>query len=109
MFLLRSPVTLQHSCRRACHALKGENSRLHPEDAQPTVNVVSLLVQHNLKYVISNAHCFGGIGWAMTEFSWDVKYAGLQIMASKKAAFFSALEVDRVMGMDHSSKFQDGI
>ncbi|XP_061967917.1 endoglucanase 11-like isoform X1 [Populus nigra] len=36
-----------------------------------------------LEYVIGNAHCFGGIGWAMTEFSWDVKYAGLQIMASK--------------------------
>ncbi|KAJ6997905.1 hypothetical protein NC653_014209 [Populus alba x Populus x berolinensis] len=36
-----------------------------------------------LMYVISNAHCFGGIGRAMTEFSWDVWYAGLQIMASK--------------------------
>ncbi|KAJ4982243.1 hypothetical protein NE237_033080 [Protea cynaroides] len=36
-----------------------------------------------LNYVINNAHCFGGIGWAMTEFSWDVKYAGVQILASK--------------------------
>ncbi|KAK9284879.1 hypothetical protein L1049_024059 [Liquidambar formosana] len=36
-----------------------------------------------LKYVINKAHCFGGIGWAITEFSWDVKYAGLQIIASK--------------------------
>ncbi|XVE78412.1 hypothetical protein DITRI_Ditri13aG0142900 [Diplodiscus trichospermus] len=36
-----------------------------------------------LKYVINKAHCFGGIGWAITEFSWDVKYAGIQIMASK--------------------------
>ncbi|CAL1407183.1 unnamed protein product [Linum trigynum] len=36
-----------------------------------------------LKYVIENAHGFGGIGWAITEFSWDVKYAGIQIMASK--------------------------
>ncbi|XP_010244161.1 PREDICTED: endoglucanase 11-like [Nelumbo nucifera] len=36
-----------------------------------------------LKYVINNAHCFGGIGWAITEFSWDVKYAGVQIIASK--------------------------
>ncbi|XP_027064026.1 endoglucanase 11 isoform X2 [Coffea arabica] len=36
-----------------------------------------------LKYVIDKAHCFGGIGWAITEFSWDVKYAGLQIIASK--------------------------
>lgn len=36
-----------------------------------------------LKYVISKAHSFGGIGWAITEFSWDVKYAGLQLVASK--------------------------
>ncbi|XVF31799.1 hypothetical protein REPUB_Repub17cG0023600 [Reevesia pubescens] len=36
-----------------------------------------------LKYVVNKAHCFGGIGWAITEFSWDVKYAGIQIMASK--------------------------
>ncbi|XP_027346298.1 endoglucanase 11-like [Abrus precatorius] len=34
-------------------------------------------------YVISKAHTFGGIGWAITEFSWDVKYAGLQVLASK--------------------------
>ncbi|KAJ4837887.1 hypothetical protein Tsubulata_041047 [Turnera subulata] len=39
-----------------------------------------------LKYVIEKAHSFGGIGWAMREFSWDVKYAGLQIMASKLLA-----------------------
>ncbi|KAK7316558.1 hypothetical protein RJT34_00112 [Clitoria ternatea] len=35
------------------------------------------------EYLISNAHTFGGIGWAITEFTWDVKYAGLQILASK--------------------------
>lgn len=35
-----------------------------------------------LKYVINNAHGFGGTGWAITEFSWDVKYAGVQIIAS---------------------------
>ncbi|KAJ7964806.1 Endoglucanase [Quillaja saponaria] len=34
-------------------------------------------------YVITNAHSFGGTGWAITEFSWDVKYAGLQVIASK--------------------------
>lgn len=33
-------------------------------------------------YVTENAHSFGGVGWAMTEFSWDVKYAGVQVMAS---------------------------
>ncbi|PON84499.1 Glycoside hydrolase [Trema orientale] len=36
-----------------------------------------------LKYVIDKAHCFGGTGWAITEFSWDVKYAGLQLLATK--------------------------
>ena len=32
---------------------------------------------------IQNAHGLGGTGWAMTEFSWDVKYAGLQVLATK--------------------------
>lgn len=36
-----------------------------------------------LKYAIDKAGCFGGIGWAMSEFSWDVKYAGLQLLASQ--------------------------
>ncbi|KAF5458307.1 hypothetical protein F2P56_022342 [Juglans regia] len=36
-----------------------------------------------LKYVVDKADTFGGIGWAITEFSWDVKYAGLQVIASK--------------------------
>ncbi|PSR95295.1 Endoglucanase [Actinidia chinensis var. chinensis] len=36
-----------------------------------------------LNYLLSRAHCFGGTGWSITEFSWDVKYAGLQILAAK--------------------------
>ena len=36
-----------------------------------------------LDYVINNANHFGGIGWSITEFSWDVKYAGLQLIASQ--------------------------
>ncbi|CAI9088385.1 OLC1v1022694C1 [Oldenlandia corymbosa var. corymbosa] len=35
-----------------------------------------------LSYAIQNAHSFGGITWSMMEFSWDVKYAGLQIIGS---------------------------
>ncbi|KAI5433006.1 hypothetical protein KIW84_020341 [Lathyrus oleraceus] len=35
-----------------------------------------------LKYVLENAYDFGGTTWAMTEFSWDVKYAGVQAIAS---------------------------
>ncbi|GFQ05108.1 endoglucanase 11 [Phtheirospermum japonicum] len=33
-------------------------------------------------YAIENAVPFGGTTWAITEFSWDVKYAGLQILAA---------------------------
>jgi hypothetical protein len=36
-----------------------------------------------LDYAVDMADEFGGTGWAITEFSWDVKYAGLQILASK--------------------------
>lgn len=39
--------------------------------------------EYYINYVINRAHIFGGIGWAITEFSWDVKYAGIQIIASK--------------------------
>ncbi|GAV85881.1 Glyco_hydro_9 domain-containing protein, partial [Cephalotus follicularis] len=35
-----------------------------------------------LNYVLDNASHFGGVTWAITEFSWDVKYAGVQILAS---------------------------
>jgi hypothetical protein len=36
-----------------------------------------------LRYMLEKANLFGGITWAMTEFSWDVKYVGVQIIASK--------------------------
>ncbi|KAL6635097.1 hypothetical protein ACP70R_027768 [Stipagrostis hirtigluma subsp. patula] len=36
-----------------------------------------------LDYVVDNAHRFGGTGWAINEFSWDVKYAGVQILAAR--------------------------
>uniref|UniRef100_A0ACD5YGM5 Uncharacterized protein n=1 Tax=Avena sativa TaxID=4498 RepID=A0ACD5YGM5_AVESA len=36
-----------------------------------------------LRYAVDKAGSFGGVGWAMTEFSWDVKYAGLQVLAAK--------------------------
>eukprot|EP00252_Welwitschia_mirabilis_P011164 TRINITY_DN25101_c0_g1_i1.p1 TRINITY_DN25101_c0_g1~~TRINITY_DN25101_c0_g1_i1.p1 ORF type:complete len:631 (+),score=55.32 TRINITY_DN25101_c0_g1_i1:183-2075(+) len=34
-------------------------------------------------YLIDNAGPLGGTGWATTQFSWDVKYAGVQVLASK--------------------------
>ncbi|CAN6694758.1 unnamed protein product [Malus baccata var. baccata] len=35
-----------------------------------------------LNYVLNNAQSLGGTTWAIKEFSWDVKYAGVQIIAS---------------------------
>ncbi|XP_065866470.1 endoglucanase 5 [Euphorbia lathyris] len=39
--------------------------------------------EYYLKYVIDNAVYMGGTGWAVKEFSWDNKYAGVQILLSK--------------------------
>ncbi|KAI0497132.1 hypothetical protein KFK09_023460 [Dendrobium nobile] len=36
-----------------------------------------------LDYVVNNAYELGGATWAVSEFSWDIKYAGLQLMAAK--------------------------
>lgn len=38
--------------------------------------------ENYLEYVINNAVSFGGVTWAINEFSWDIKYAGVQIIAS---------------------------
>ncbi|XP_028777232.1 endoglucanase 11-like [Neltuma alba] len=35
-----------------------------------------------LNYVLENAYDFGGATWAIAEFSWDIKYAGVQSIAS---------------------------
>ena len=34
-----------------------------------------------LNYALENAESFGGTTWAIKEFSWDIKYAGVQILA----------------------------
>jgi len=44
-----------------------------------------------LRYAADRADDFGGVGWAMTEFSWDVKYAGVQVLAAKVRATDSSL------------------
>ncbi|XP_024171945.1 endoglucanase 5 [Rosa chinensis] len=36
-----------------------------------------------LKYVVDNAVYMGGTGWSVKEFSWDNKYAGVQILLTK--------------------------
>ncbi|XP_059446817.1 endoglucanase 5-like [Corylus avellana] len=39
--------------------------------------------EYYLKYAVDNAAGFGGTGWSVREFSWDNKYAGVQILLSK--------------------------
>ncbi|KAK4493384.1 hypothetical protein RD792_017718, partial [Penstemon davidsonii] len=39
--------------------------------------------EYFLKYVVDNSVSLGGTGWAVKEFSWDNKYAGVQILLSK--------------------------
>ncbi|BAT91095.1 hypothetical protein VIGAN_06240200 [Vigna angularis var. angularis] len=39
--------------------------------------------KYYLKYVVDNGVYMGGTGWAMKEFSWDNKYAGVQILLTK--------------------------
>jgi hypothetical protein len=46
-----------------------------------------------LDYVVRNADEFGGTGWAITEFSWDVKYAGVQILAARVRTFHFDIDI----------------
>ncbi|PIN26472.1 Cellulase [Handroanthus impetiginosus] len=39
--------------------------------------------EYYLKYVVDNCVSLGGTGWAVKEFSWDNKYAGVQILLTK--------------------------
>ncbi|KAL9230952.1 hypothetical protein vseg_006235 [Gypsophila vaccaria] len=39
--------------------------------------------EYYLNYLAHNADSLGGTGWGMTEFGWDVKYAGVQVLVSK--------------------------
>ncbi|GAA0166787.1 hypothetical protein LIER_21865 [Lithospermum erythrorhizon] len=39
--------------------------------------------EYYLSYLAKNADALGGTGWSMTEFGWDVKYAGVQTLVAK--------------------------
>ncbi|KAL0312465.1 UNVERIFIED_CONTAM: Endoglucanase 6 [Sesamum radiatum] len=39
--------------------------------------------QYYLDYLGNNGDALGGTGWSMTEFGWDVKYAGVQTLVAK--------------------------
>ena len=36
-----------------------------------------------LRYVVENAEVLGGLGWSLDLFSWDNKYVGVQLKATK--------------------------
>jgi len=38
--------------------------------------------KYYLNYLGENGDALGGTGWAMTEFGWDVKYAGVQTLVA---------------------------
>lgn len=52
-----------------------------------------------MDYLANNGGSLGGTGWAVTEFGWDVKYAGVQVLAAK---VFSLLLMFSDMYMYHS-------
>lgn len=39
--------------------------------------------QYYLDYLGNNGDSMGATGWRMTEFGWDVKYAGVQTLGAK--------------------------
>lgn len=39
--------------------------------------------KYYLDYLGRNGDALGGTGWSMTEFGWDVKYAGVQTLVAK--------------------------
>lgn len=45
--------------------------------------------QYYLDYLGRNGDSMGGTGWQMTEFSWDVKYPGVQTLVAKVTSIFS--------------------
>lgn len=47
--------------------------------------------QYYLSYLANNAEAMGGTGWSMTEFGWDVKYAGVQTLVSKVKLFYDLI------------------
>lgn len=44
--------------------------------------------QYYLDYLGRNGDSMGGTGWSMTEFGWDVKYAGVQTLVAKVTPIF---------------------
>lgn len=43
--------------------------------------------KYYLDYLGKNGDSMGGTGWSMTEFGWDVKYAGVQTLVAKVVHF----------------------
>ncbi|KAK3143376.1 hypothetical protein QOZ80_4AG0299590 [Eleusine coracana subsp. coracana] len=58
-----------------------------------------------LQYIAQNAEAFGGIGWAVFQFSWDNKYAGLQVLLSK-VLFEGGGNNDNMYAVDTLKQYQ---
>ncbi|CAO2828594.1 unnamed protein product [Amaranthus hypochondriacus] len=57
-----------------------------------------------LNYALKNAHSFGGVTWSISEFSWDVKFAGLQIFAATQLLDDGKHEQQRKILQQYESK-----
>ncbi|KAL6562141.1 hypothetical protein OROGR_003148 [Orobanche gracilis] len=55
-------------------------------------------------YAIENAESFGGSTWAITEFSWDVKFAGVQILAAMLSMEGKKRSEDKKVLQEYRSK-----
>ncbi|KAG6481415.1 hypothetical protein ZIOFF_058016 [Zingiber officinale] len=69
--------------------------------------------KYYLNYVAKNAAFLGGTGWAVTEFSWDNKYAGLQLLLTKqykaKAEYFLCACLQKNNGGDNVDMTPGGL
>lgn len=50
-----------------------------------------------MDYLANNGGSLGGTGWAVTEFGWDVKYAGVQVLAAKVFSLLLLMFSDKYM------------
>lgn len=56
--------------------------------------------QYYLDYLGRNGDAMGGTGWQMTEFSWDVKYPGVQTLVAKVTSIFYRIDIGAGMRYD---------
>lgn len=60
-----------------------------------------------LQYVAENAQQLGGTGWAMDQFGWDNKYAGVQLKAAKVGFVFPHYNTKRCKSV--TTRYTDAV